>query len=667
MADKPSYAQLEKQVELLNKEARELKKVQEALRLSEDRYSLFVENFQGIAYQAIIEDSDTFRPTFFHGTVKKITGFSNSDFLSGQITWDEIIFPDDLPMVIKEGEKLVSAPGYVADNEYRITRKDGTLRWVNDICRRSPTGNIFQGTIYDITARKKAEAALKENEEKYRSFLDSAPDPIMIYAMDGTIEYVNRAFESTLGRRKKDLIGKNVDSPVYGLMEEARANLKSMLKESKTDDVIDTKCFTGEGRILNIQLRVSPYALKKGEPAGHMAVIRNVTKVKKLEAQVRQSQKMEAIGTLAGGIAHDFNNILAAIIGYSELSLDYVPEGSQLESNVKEVLRAGRRARELVKQILAFSRKSEQDKKPIQIAPVVKEALKLLRSSIPSTIEIQQKIDMNLDNVKADPTQLHQILMNLCTNANFAMRKQGGVLSVSLSAQRLDDSFSQIHPDLKPGAYLKLSIGDTGEGMSPDMLDAIFDPYFTTKEMGEGTGMGLAVVHGIVKGCGGDVVVFSEPGKGSRFDVYLPAVEDMTKLTDDIRPPVSGGNERILFVDDEAVLANIAKEGLTLLGYDVRVETSSLEALALFRTSPHRFDLVITDMTMPHMNGDDLAVKILENRKDIPIVMCTGYNNLITREKAHKIGINSFLMKPLEIKDLARTIRDTLDNPKQLN
>ncbi|MBW2169460.1 MAG: response regulator, partial [Deltaproteobacteria bacterium] len=385
-----------------------------------------------------------------------------------------------------------------------------------------------------------------------------------------------------------------------------------------------------------------------------------ITEYRKLEAQLQQAQKMEAIGTLAGGIAHDFNNILAAIIGYTEIASLQVAEDDKAKESLKEVLKSGRRAADLVKQILAFSRKGEQERIPVQIGLIVKEALKLLRASLPTTIEIHQNIESDTGIVEADPTQIHQILMNLCTNAGHAMREEGGILEVTLTNVDIDARTIRQYPDMSPGPYLRLSVSDTGEGMTPEILGRIFDPYFTTKEVGEGTGLGLAVVHGIIKDHGGAITVYSEPGKGTTFHVYLPVIEKAAEPEKETLKPLPTGHERILFIDDEPGLVEIGRVMLGELGYDVVVRTSSIEALELFRIKPDEFELVITDMTMPKMTGDKLAKELMQIRPDIPIILCTGFSKRITEEKAKEIGIKAFVMKPLVMRDLANTVRKAL-------
>jgi nitrogen-specific signal transduction histidine kinase len=393
-----------------------------------------------------------------------------------------------------------------------------------------------------------------------------------------------------------------------------------------------------------------------------VAVKRDVTEEVKLETKLRQAQKMEAIGTLAGGIAHDFNNILSLIMGYTELAMHNVSEGSRVRDNMDKVFKASERARDLVKQILAFSRHTEQEQKPVQIHLIAKESLKLLRPSFPTTIEIRQNIT-STGTVMADPTQIHQVIMNLCTNAYHAMSDKGGILEVSLTDVELDSDYTAKHLDTHPGPYLKLTVSDTGHGMKKKVLNRIFDPYYTTKEKTGGTGMGLAVVHGIVKSHGGVITVYSEPGKGSTFNVFLPRTESAEGVVEPEEIiPLPIGKERILFVDDEPFIVDIGKGMLEHLGYTVVTRTSPIEALEAFKAMPDKFDLVITDMTMPKMTGDELAKELMKIRSDIPIILCTGFSELINEEKAKAMGIRAFVMKPVVQRELANAVRKALDS-----
>jgi two-component system cell cycle sensor histidine kinase/response regulator CckA len=380
----------------------------------------------------------------------------------------------------------------------------------------------------------------------------------------------------------------------------------------------------------------------------------------KLETQLRQAHKMESIGTIAGGIAHDFNNILASVMGYTELALDDAKKGTMQYQNLQEVLLAGNRATELVKQILTFSRQTDQEQKPVQVRLIITEALKLLRASIPSTIEIRKNIQSNA-LVIGDSTQIHQVLMNLCTNAAHAMKDKGGVLTLDLSDVELNSEFVSNHPDLKPGPYINLTVTDTGHGIPPSILQQIFDPFFTTKDEGEGTGLGLSVVHGIVHGHGGAIYCYSQPGKGSAFEIYLPAVERHLKPEERIEKPIPTGIERILLIDDEPALVNMGERVLKSLGYDVTKRTSSIEALELFKAQKDRFDLVITDMTMPKMTGENLSKELMKIRPDIPVILCTGFSAKIDEKKALDMGIRAFVSKPILKREIAETIRAVLD------
>jgi signal transduction histidine kinase/response regulator RpfG family c-di-GMP phosphodiesterase len=383
---------------------------------------------------------------------------------------------------------------------------------------------------------------------------------------------------------------------------------------------------------------------------------------RRLETRLRQAQKIQAIGTLAGGIAHDFNNILAAILGYAELVRLQIPKGNKARDHLNEVVGSTYRARDLVRQILTFSRQTEQERRPVYIHLITKEALRLLRASLPSTIQFRQNITTDSGLVRADPTEIHQVLMNLCTNAHEAMSKSGGTLEVSLLSVDLGMDDIGRYPDVKPGPYLKLSVADTGHGMYPQTVERIFDPYFTTKEKGSGTGLGLAVVHGIVANLGGTIDVESVPGKGTAFHVWLPRVEEGSASESETSEEPATGNERILFIDDEEPLVNTAKQMLTHLGYQVVARTSSIEALELFREEPDQFDLVITDMTMPHMTGDKLAQELMGIRSDIPVILCTGFSERITQEEAKRVGVKAFLMKPIASGEMARVIRRTLSS-----
>jgi PAS domain S-box-containing protein len=474
-------------------------------------------------------------------------------------------------------------------------------------------------------------------------------------------------FTNMFGWTLAEWRGRKVDAYVP---EDQRTATQIALEKTHAQGMMigfETRRCTKAGKRVDVSISAATFKNDAGQEIGMVAILKDISdrvtaqaEREKLEGQLRQSQKMEAIGTLAGGIAHDFNNILSAVMGFTELSQLKIGGNNEVCGYLDKIHQAGSRAKDLVRQILTFSRQSEQELKPIQAGIIAKEVLKLLRASLPASIEIQPCIQSRRP-ILADPIQIHQILMNLCTNAGHAMRDAGGMLTVSLTDIELASIDMAAMPDLKPGGYLEIRVADTGHGMPAEITDRIFDPFFTTKKKGEGTGMGLAVVHGIVKSHGGTIQVASRPGKGTAFTILLPAIENQLEPDDAPHKDLPGGCERILLVDDEDVLVEIGKQLLETLGYVVTVRTSSIEALELFKNRPEDFDAVITDMTMPKMAGDELARRILAVRPGIPIVICTGFSTRLTETKALELGIRAFVMKPFVVNDLAQTLRRVLD------
>ncbi len=382
----------------------------------------------------------------------------------------------------------------------------------------------------------------------------------------------------------------------------------------------------------------------------------------KLEFQLQQAHKMEAIGTLAGGIAHDFNNILAGILGYAEMARDECQTESTATRYLGKVLEGGNRAKNLVQQILAFSRQNETDSILLQPVNLVTETIRMLRSTLPATIEINQDLTVATGFLLADPTQIHQIVMNLCTNAFHAMEETGGMLDISLKEVILCSEDLVHEPSVEEGTFIQLSICDSGSGIAPDIKSKIFDPYFTTKGTGKGTGMGLSIVHGLVKSYGGFISLYSELGEGTAFHVFLPVIENEAISEIEFVEHLPVGRERILFIDDEDILTEMGRDMLEMLGYHVTVKNNSIEALETFQNQPDQFDLIITDQTMPSMTGSDMARRMMQIRSDIPIILCTGYSTVISEEKAKSLGIKEFALKPLSKKDIAVLIRKVLDN-----
>ena len=498
---------------------------------------------------------------------------------------------------------------------------------------------------------------LQGAEQPYRTLMETMSEGALTVAANGTILYCNQRFAEMLKAPLNRIIGSSFQEIMPSEDWQAfKAALGTCGKEGCRGEYHLT---TLEGR--EVPVYISARALALQDVEGLCIVATDLTEQRALEQQIRQSQKMEALGTLAGGIAHDFANLLAAVIGFTELLQGHLPVGNQAHHYTARILEAGMRGRDLVKHMLTFSRQTDQEKKPLLISSIVKESVKLLRAAIPTTISISVNVRSESGLILADPVQIQQVLMNLCTNASYAMRETGGALEIELSDFSTGPTNGNPY-GIEPGHYIKLMVRDTGTGIPAQVKEKIFDPFFTTKGVGEGTGLGLSVVLGIVKQSGGHITVESEPGKGSTFTVYFP------KIAGEALPDTKGaetalltGSERILFVDDEEALVEVGEDILAELGYEVTSRMSSKDALALVEEDPSRFDLVITDQTMPEMAGVELARRILAIRPDMPLILCTGFSHLVDADKAKAAGIKAFAMKPLTKREIARTIRKVLD------
>ncbi len=544
---------------------------------------------------------------------------------------------------------------------------------------RNPVKNIqFAESFLQLVASRTAaemerthtEKSLEESENRFRDISLSMADWIWEVDNEGHFVYISDNVEESFGYPAEHLIGKTI----FEFRDKKEANrIKEVFFDilSKKDSFknLENWVINKQGDMVCVLTSGIPVFDTNNNLIGYRGVNKDVTSQKKLEqekekaeSELRQALKMEAVGTISGGIAHDFNNILGIIIGNTELAIDDIPEWNRARNNLEEIKTASLRARDVVSQLLTFSRKTEKEKKVIEIRPIIEESIKLLRSSIPTSIDIQVELLVNAKKIKADPTQIHQVLINLCTNAAHAMDKEGGILSIKISHIEIDEISVDQYNDLRPGPYVQLAISDTGHGINEAIKTKIFDPYFTTKEVGKGTGMGLSVVHGIIKSHNGSISVYSEPNKGSTFKVLFPLVDEKIEPENNKIMEIPGGNESILFIDDEKSLTRMGAQILTRLGYQVHEETDPRLALELFKSNPLKFDLIITDMTMPHLTGDLLAKEVLKLKPNIPIILCTGFSSKIDENKAKEIGIFSYVEKPLNKIELAKTIRDALKN-----
>lgn len=526
-------------------------------------------------------------------------------------------------------------------------------------------------SIMDITERRKAERELEEHRAFLNQIIDTVPSPIFVKDREGRFVLVNKAMAELYGATPPDLVGKRGED--FNPHDD-----ETSIFRAEDLEVLDSQkpIFIPQRVVTNARGEKRIHATTKLPLSGKKQVLgvavditdRKMAEAErsKMEQHFRQAQKMQALGTLAGGIAHDFNNMIFAIMGFVRLALKQSEDGSKLQEYLMQVQSAGLRASELVRQILTFSRQTDKEMKPVHLATLFKEVGKMLRATLPATIEFHINVAPELqegdDVIIGDPTQIHQVLMNLCTNAMHAMQNTGGILETALRAVHIGPQGDGVYPDRAPGDYLEIQVSDTGHGIEPAILEQIFDPFFTTKNPGEGTGMGLSVVHGIVNSHGGSIRVESTVGQGTTFRVLLPRRHEDAPDEACSTDPAPTGQERILFVDDEAILVDMAREMLSQLGYKVTALTSPHVALQQFKECPESFDLVITDQTMPYLTGMELARQMLEIRGDLPVILVTGYSEQLSPEQARQAGIREYLMKPIIEERLAQTIRQVLDS-----
>ena len=651
----------------------ERKQAVDALRTSEER---FFKIFQSNPIPMTIATLDEGRFIDVNDRAIELSGYR----------WEEMAGRTSIEMGLwaypEERDRLIvqiRETGQLRDGLAHFRTKAGKVApalWSADRVKLGEN-EVILTTIHDISQQVEAQEKLRQSEATYRLLAENVTDVIWTADLNLSFTYVSPSSERVFGWNPSEWMS----MPLRNFLTPASFETATRLLREEADG--PGRARSGEPRVVTTELElyrkdgstgwfeVSSQVIRDGEgkPRSIIGVTRDIAERKRaekqnalLERQLRQAQKMEAVGTLAGGIAHDFNNILFAVIGYAELCLQDIQD-EESRWNLSQILSACSRAKTLVNQILAFSRQAEQEHRPLDVVPLAKEAVKFLRSSLPATIDLSIDADVTNSFILGDATQIHQVIMNLCTNAAHAMRASGGRLRILIDNAAPPAGLLPGETDgIRSEGFLHLGVSDTGQGIEPAQLSRIFDPFFTTKAPGEGTGLGLSVVYGIVKSLGGAIGVDSSPGRGSTFDVYLPSVVTRGQEPERSVEPIPRGTESILFVDDEKHLVEVMGQVLSALGYRVTTVRESRNALRMFRENPESFDLVITDMTMPDMTGADLAREILRLRPDTPIILCTGYSELIDEEVALKIGIRRFLMKPLFMGDVAREIRAVLND-----
>ncbi len=658
MAAKPTYEELLEKVRQFEEEVEKRKRAEIALRASEAR---LVESLKEDYFLYSIDLSGSV--TYVSPTVKNVLGYSQDDFIS---QYPEILTDNPVNKIIKQYIESGFQKKVQSSYEVELLNIGGKVQWLETtgVPVFDPNKAIVSVEIiaHDITERKLAEESL----EKYKHIVSASHELMTFVNRDYIYQAANDAYLTAHGKKLNELIGHQM-ADVLG-QEPFSEIVKEKIDRAFSGEQVDFETwfdFAGIGRKY-LEVSYYPFFEQEDYISGVVINSRDITERKKTEDGLRQAQKMEAIGTMAGGIAHDFNNILSVIIGYAKYTLSEVQEYSEAQHNLENIIKAGNRAANLVNQILSFSRQSELERKPRKLQILIRDSLNLLRETLPSTIKIIKQIDDNCGPVLADSTQINQVIINLCTNAHHAMRKYGGELLISLKEVTVSSEFTEKHTELTPGKYAVLSVKDTGHGMNAEIMNRIYDPYFTTKKLGEGTGMGLATVHGIVRGHEGIITVENNlSGSGTTFKVYFPLIVhqkiiEPKEIEGSVHPISSTGS--VLFVDDEEMIVRLSRRVLEKSGFQVEAFTDSAKALKEFQSDPDKFDIVVTDQTMPGLTGVDLAQSILGIRKNIPIILCTGFSENVDENQAKEVGIKEFVLKPIAPNDLARKINEILHN-----
>ncbi len=625
---------------------------------SEAKYRTLIEN---LPQQIFVKDKNS----VYISCNEKFARFIDmpSHMLIGKKDTD--LFPDEIASQYQTEDARVMSSGEILTFEqpsYTESAPEVIVQVVKTPLQDSK-GNVVGvlGFFWDITERKRAEEELQSFAQRLAIHVDQTPLGVIEWDLSFKVTQWNKAAENIFGYTKEEVLGQHAaDIIVPASAREQVDRVWVDLVSKKGGKQSTNQNISKDGQILICDWYNTTLVNSKGVVVGVASLVMDISERKELESRLRQTHKMEAIGTLAGGIAHDFNNILAAILGYADMAKDDIPDYSPARHQIDQVLKAGNRAKELVKHILSFSRKEIQTRKPVSIYLIVQEAIKFLRAMIPTTVEFKVDLDEDCGNILADSTQIHQVIVNLCTNACQAIEDNGGVMEVSLLTHEYSENDLNEGMEIHPGSYVMLSVKDNGPGIDSKIIDRVFDPYFTTKDVGKGSGMGLAIVHGIMKSHDGIITVNSIPGSGTTFTALFPKIRESIERESVHTEILQTGHENILVVDDEIIMADMTKMRLERLGYQVTAKTDSVEALELFRTQPDFFDLVITDQTMPRLTGEQFAKELLRIKPDMPIILCTGYSSKVNKERAKTLGIKAFAMKPVDKAELAQLIRTVL-------
>ncbi|MBA4367267.1 MAG: hypothetical protein C0403_06470 [Desulfobacterium sp.] len=637
-----------------------------SLKSSEERYRTILKIFEDGYFEVDLAGN----MVFCNDSMSKLTGFPKEKLLGMN---NRNYMDDETAYKVYKTFNEVYRTGKPNKGiDWKLSRPDGTKKWIETSVTllydsdNQPAG--FRGVVRDISERKTAEESLQKSKNRYQAIVEDMPSMICHIRTDFILTFANDNYCRSFHTTPDKLIGQSLENfiPKEEWVKVKNHFLSLSIQNPMKTHIRETVLQTGEIRWKEWTDRA--LFNERGELTEYQTLGRDITDQKlaaqekeALEKQLRHSQKMESIGTLTGGIAHDFNNILSIILGNTEIAMDDVPEWNPARKNLAEIRNATLRAKDVIQQLLSFTRKAEHQLKPLKIDLVIEETLTLLRASIPPNITIRKTVHEPIGMVMANPTQIHQIILNLCTNAVHAMENRKGMLDIELSNTFIDKPDLKNDPGLSAGNYVLLEVRDNGEGIDEGVIEKIFDPYFTTKEIGKGNGMGLSIVHGIVKNHSGDIKVISRINEGTSFRILFPIVNGEYEKEKKSSYEIPKGNSTILFVDDEELIVQITQKQLERLGYHVEAETDPLRALDRFTAEPDLFDLLITDMTMPQMTGEELVQEIKKIKPGIPVIICTGYNDKITEAISKKIGAGGLLMKPFGINELAVMIRNVLD------